>query len=74
MTGHFNFNNSHRDTPSMRHLFKAAKLPKVRYSLRLHTEQLEHLKANSKGLPPSAYLRSLVDADMLQWGEYAKAI
>ena len=59
----------------MKYLSQAAKrLPQIRYSLRLHHEQLKHLKNNSQGLPPSAYLRSLVEADMMRGGEYAKAI
>ncbi len=44
------------------------------YSLKLNQFHIEHLKNNSQGLPPSVYLRSLVEADMMQGGEYAKAI
>ena len=59
----------------MNDLSQAAKrLPQIRYSLRLHHEQLEHLKNKSQGLPLGSYLRSLVEADMLQGGVYAKAI
>jgi len=55
----------------MKDLSQAAKrLPQIRYSLRLHHEQLDHLKNNSQGLPPSVYLRSLVEADVKRGGGY----
>lgn len=43
------------------------------YSLKLNQNHVKHLKNNKQGLPPSVYLRSLIEADMMQGGEYAKA-